>query len=132
MFIAGLDKKKQEAFLNLAYTMVYADGKLDEKEQQLFESYRLEVEVDLNKAHKVDFDKELSIFDGSDQVEKTKIFFELYAIALIDDVYAEEEKDLVETMKKRFNISEAKMKEMREGLKALTEAYNNLGKIVND
>ena len=131
MFIAGLDKKKQEAFLNLAYTMIYADGKLDEREQQLFDSYRLEVEVDLNKAHKVDFEKELSTFDNSSQVEKNKIFFELYAIALIDDIYAEEEKNLVEMMKQKFNISDGKMKEMREGLKRLTEAYNELGKIVN-
>ena len=132
MFIAGLEKKKQEAFLNLAYTMVYADGKLDEREQQLFNSYSLEVDLDLSKAHKVDFENELSVFDDSDKVEKTKVFFELYAIALIDDVYAEEEKDLVEMMKKKFNITDSKMKEMRDGIKALTEAYSNLSKIVED
>ncbi len=38
MFLSGLTPKQQEAFLNLAYTMVYADGRLDKAEKKLFES----------------------------------------------------------------------------------------------
>lgn len=58
------------------------------------------------------------------------VFFELYAIALIDESYPEEERILVDIMQKRFGITEAKMQEMRNGLKMLTEAYANLAKIV--
>ena len=131
MFLANLSDKKREAFLNLAYTMVYADGRLDAAEQKLFDTYKLEIEdADLSKAHTVDFNKELAAFDDSSVEEKTGIFFELYAIALIDEAYPEEERVLVDIMQKRFGITNAKMKEMRDGLKALTDAYANLAKIV--
>lgn len=131
MFLSKLTREKQEAFLNLAYTMVYADGRLDAAEKKIFDSYKLEIEnSDLSKAHKVDFEEGLAAFDDSSVEEKNGIFFELYAIALIDESYPEEEKVLVDLMQKRFGITEAKMKEMRDGLKSLTEAYANLAKIV--
>ena len=133
MFLANLTDKKQEAFLNLAYTMVYADGRLDAAEKKLFDTYKLEIEdADLSKAHTVDFNEALAAFDDSSVEEKTGIFFELYAIALIDEAYPEEEKVLVEAMQKKFGITAAKMQEMRDGLKALTEAYKNLAKIVEN
>ena len=132
MFLAQLTREKQEAFLNLAYTMVYADGRLDAAEKKIIDSYKLEVDADLTKAHKVDFAEGLAAFDDSSVEEKNGIFFELYAIALIDKSYPEEEKVLVDIMQKRFGITEAKMQEMRDGLKALTEAYDNLAKIVKE
>lgn len=130
MFLAGLTREKQEAFLNLAYTMVYADGRLDAAEKKIFDSYKLETDIAISKAHKVNFEKELAVFDNSSVEEKTGIFFELYAIALIDKSYPEEERVLVNIMQKRFGITEEKMKEMRDGLKALTDAYANLARIV--
>ena len=132
MFLANLPVEKQEAFLNLAYTMVYADGRLDAAEKKLFDSYKLEIDVDFSKAHAVDFAEELAAFDDSSVTEKTGVFFELYAIALIDEAYPDEEKVLVDIMQKRFGITDAKMQEMRDGLKALTEAYKNLAKIVGN
>lgn len=130
MFLSGLDMKKQEAFLNLAYTMIYADGRLDKAEKKLFESYNLELDADLSKAHKVDFNEELSAFDDCDKKTKTSVFFELYAIALIDKEYPEEEKILVDIMQKRLGITDEKMQEMRDGVTALTEVYDKLNKIV--
>ncbi|MBQ3452233.1 MAG: hypothetical protein IJL12_01920 [Selenomonadaceae bacterium] len=130
MFLANLPVEKQEAFLNLAYTMVYADGRLDAAEKKLFDSYKLEIDVDFSKAHAVDFAEELAAFDDSSVTEKTGVFFELYAIALIDEAYPDEEKVLVDIMQKRFGITDAKMQEMRDGLKTLTDAYKNLAKIV--
>lgn len=132
MFLAGLTHEKQEAFLNLAYTMVYADGRLDAAEKKLFDTYKLEVNADLSKAHVVDFAEGLAAFDDSSVEKKTGIFFELYAIALIDKSYPEEEKFLVDIMQKRFGITDSKMQEMRDGLKQLTDAYANLAKIVKE
>lgn len=130
MFLSGLTRQKQEAFLNLAYTMVYADGRLDAAEKKLFNSYKLELDVDISKAHVVDFNEGLAAFDDSTVKEKTGVFFELYAIALIDESYPEEERVLVDAMQKRFGITEAKMQQMRDGLKNLTEALRSLEKIV--
>ncbi|MBR0288016.1 MAG: hypothetical protein IJQ82_03455, partial [Selenomonadaceae bacterium] len=101
MFIAGLTKEQQENFLNLAYTMVYADGRLDEREQLLFAGYSVEVDpsIDMAQVHTVDFTKTLATFDDCTISEKQKIFFELYAIALVDESYPEEEKTLVNLAK---------------------------------
>ena len=131
MFLANLTREKQKAFLNLAYTMVYADGRLDAAEKKLFETYKLDIEdADLSKAHAVDFAEELAVFDDSSVEEKNGVFFELYSIALIDEAYPEEERVLVDIMQKRFGITDAKMQEMRDGLKNLTDAYAKLAKIV--
>ena len=132
MFIAGFDKSKQEAFLNLAYTMIYADGRLDEREQKLFAAYQIEVDfsVDMEKIHAIDFETELAAFDDCDAIDKQKIFFELYATALIDEDYPESEKVLVEVAKKRLNISDDKMNQMAAALKNFTEAYKKLNEVV--
>ena len=71
-------------------------------------------------------------FPYSSVAEKTGVFFELYAIALIDESYLDEEKVLVTAMQKHFGITDAKMQQMRDGLKALTDAYANLAKIVDE
>lgn len=132
MFVARLTPEKQEVFMNLAYTMVYADGRLDEKEDKLFKTYALEVgEEMLTKAHNVDFEKELAKLNDCTREEKLGVFFELYAIALIDESYPEEEKVLVDIMKKHFDVSDDKMTQMRDGLKNFTDAIRNLEKIVS-
>lgn len=127
-----MNKEQQETFLNLAYTMVYADGRLDEAEKRWFDFYKSELSVDVSKAHKVDFEKNLEIFDECEQKIKNAIFFEIFAIALVDDVYADEERELVEMMKNRFGISNDKMLEMREGLRQLTLAYDAIRKSIQE
>ena len=132
MFIAGFSKEHQEKFLNLAYTMVYADGRLDEREQQIFAGYGVEVDpsIDMTKVHAVDFAAELANFDECTPVDKQKIFFELYAIALIDESYPDSEKILVELVQKRFNISDEKVAQMNSALKKFVDAYKNLHAVV--
>ena len=132
MFLAKLDKEKQEAFLNLAYTMVYADGRLDEAEKKWFDFYKIELDVDITQAKKIDFEEGLKIFDDCEQKIKNAIFFEIFAIALVDEAYPDEEKNLVEMMKNRFGITNEKMLEMREGLRQLTLAYENIRKSIEE
>lgn len=134
MFIAGFTKEQQEKFLNLAYTMVYADGRLDKREQQIFVGYSIEIDpsIDMAKVHAVDFEKELATFDECSAIDKQKIFFELYAIALIDEDYPESEKVLVEAAKKLLNISDDKMAVMRGALQNFIEAYKNLCAVVTE
>ena len=134
MFIAGFSKELQEKFLNLAYTMVYADGRLDEREQQIFAGYGVEVDpsIDMSQVHAVDFAAELSAFDECTAIDKQKIFFELYAIALIDESYPDAEKVLVESAKDRFNISDDKVADMGAALKNFIDAYKNLNTVVTE
>ena len=132
MFVGNLSREKQETFLNLAYTMIYADGRLDEMEKWAFDSYKAEIAagVDISKAHVVDFEKTLAEFDDCTKSEKIGIFYEIYALALVDKSYPNVEKVLVDMMKERFGISEDKMQEMRDVLDAFTIAYRNLKRVV--
>ena len=134
MFIAGFTKEQQEKFLNLAYTMVYADGRLDDREQLIFDGYRVEVDpsIDMAQVHAVDFAAELAAFDECTTVDKQKIFFELYAIALIDESFPDAEKILVTQAKDRFNISDDKVAAMDAALKNFVDAYKNLRTVVTD
>ena len=130
MFISNLDTEKQKAFLNLAYTMIYADGRLDPSEKKLFYSYMPEVDVDLSESHKVDFKEELAVFANCKVEEKLGVFYELYALALVDKVYAKEEKILIDIAQEYFGITEEKMREMRDGLQKLISIQDELRKIV--
>lgn len=134
MFIAGFSKTQQEKFLNLAYTMVYADGRLDEREQQLFAGYSVEVDpsIDMSQVHVVDFAAELATFDDCTAVDKQKIFFELYAIAMIDESFPDTEKILVTQAKERFNISDDKFAAISAALKNFIDAYKNLHAVVTE
>ena len=134
MFIAGFTKEQQEKFLNLAYTMVYADGRLDEREQLIFAGYSVEIDptIDLAQVHTVDFAETLAAFDECSAADKQKIFFELYAIALVDESYPEAEKVLVELAKAQFKISDDKMAAMRAALKTFLDAYKNLRAVVTE
>ena len=80
--------------MNFAYTMVYADGKLDEREQLLFAGYSVEVDpsIDMAQVHTVDYAQALATFDECTPADKQKIFFELHAIAPVDESYPESEK----------------------------------------
>lgn len=130
IFISNLDVEKQKSFLNLAYTLIYADGKFDSAEKKLFYSYKAEVDVDLSEAHKVDFKEELVAFDDCKVEEKIGIFFELYALALLDNAYPEEEKILIAIVKDHFGITDDKMNQMHEGIKKLIKLQNEFLKIV--
>jgi len=134
MFIAGFTKSQQEKFLNLAYTMIYADGRLDEREQQIFAGYSIEVDpsIDMSQVHAVDFATELSNFDECTAVDKQKIFFELYAIALIDETFPDAEKVLIMQAKERFNISDDKFAAMGAALKNFIDAYKNLHVVITE
>ena len=130
MFLSGLTQEKQKAFLNLAYTMIYADGRLDEAEKKIFDSFKAEIDEDFSNAQKIDFAEALAAFDDSSVTEKNGVFLELYAIALIDESYPEEEKVLVEQAKAHFNISDDKFAQMTAALKKFVDACKNLREAV--
>lgn len=130
MFIGELTNELQVAFLNLAHTMMIADGEIAKQEKRIFESYAGELKVDLKVAHKVDFDEEIKIFTNCSTNVKKKVFYELYAIALIDERLDEAEKVYIDSMKKNLGISDDTISEMKRGLEQLIDAYKHIREIV--
>ena len=45
----------RQAFLNLAYTLMYADHEVKDDERERFQLYQTEVEADITQAEVVDF-----------------------------------------------------------------------------
>lgn len=111
--------------------MIYADGRLDPAEKKIFYAYMAETDVDLSSAHTVDFKTELSVFDDCKVEEKLGIFCELYSLALIDRVYAEEERHLIQIAKDYWGISDEKVNEIDDVLKKVFRLQDELIKIVN-
>lgn len=132
MFIGELTNELQAAFLNLAHTMMIADGEIAKQEKRIFESYAAEIKVDLKLAHEVNFDEEIKIFTNCSPDVKKKVFYELYAIALIDERLDEVEKAYVDSMKKNLGVSDETMSEMKSGLEQLIDAYKHIREIVEE
>ena len=63
-------------------------------------------------------------------LKSVKFFFELYAIAMIDEEYHDAEKILVEPARERFNISNDKVAAMSAALKTFLADYKTLRKVV--
>ena len=82
MFLGEFSKEEQAIFLNLAYTMMYADHELKDDEREKFQLYQKEVEADITKAEVVDFVAELAKFQNLDITKKKMLLFELLGMPL--------------------------------------------------
>lgn len=82
MFLGEFSKEEQAIFLNLAYTMMYADHELKDDEREKFQLYQKEVEADITKAEVVDFVAELAKFQNLDITKRRCSCLNCWALPL--------------------------------------------------
>lgn len=128
MFLNELSKEEQKVFLDLAYTMIYADEVLTTEEEAAMQLYEQECGISVSEAKKVNFDEAILYFGDKPQMTKNKIFVELLGLALIDDDYAIEEKNIIDKAKETLGITNKRMEELIELLKRTKEVYVDMNR----
>ncbi len=110
MFVQNLNTKQQELLLAASYKLIAADGILDDRETQMVNILKSQCEESVQ----VEKDFQLAEIKNnfSKNKEKASFMLELIAIALADEDYAEEEKQLLKEISKEMEILEPFLEDM--------------------
>ena len=124
MFLRDLDDKYKKPFLNLAYTIMSADGEFAEKEKVMLGIYKHDLGME---SYKVNIDPKASlIFKVLDRERKAEIYYELLRVVYADSEYSEEEAVILNRVQSEWQLSDEIDKEMREIVVKINIAYAQL------
>lgn len=131
MYLHEFSRPVQKVFLNMAYTLLWADRKCTEAEKSAFQSYGYEVQVDVNQVQKIDFKEEVQKLTKLTSPEKKKFFFELMTMAMSDFDYADEERELLLIVSDAFNLSKTDIQNMKQLIQDLLNDIQKINVFVN-
>lgn len=130
MFLGNFSKEEQAVFLNLAYTMMYADHEVKDDEREKFQLYQREVEADITKAEVVDFAAEIAKLQNLDLPKKKMMLFELLGIAFADFEYADDERILIEQAASFLGVSPVDTDRMTTLVQDILRIYEEVNTVI--
>lgn len=133
MFLQELNERERKNFLELAYYVMKVDGTIDPKELNIFNNFR--AEMFLSEDSYAIKNKELKTIitelNASRKSIKKIILIELMGIVLSNDEYHEKEADVIEEIKKAWNLRDYEVKKTKRWVEdfndMLKEAYMFIG-----
>lgn len=133
MFLYELPKNLVEPYLNLANTLIHADGIVEESETAILQLYTTELHLDrLPELSIVDVESTITGFLGLSKKIKKEIYFELFSLAYADSFCSEEERKCLEKIADAFTISKAEAEMIENITIKLLFDYEQLGSVLND
>lgn len=106
MFLNELPKELIKPYLSLAQALMSADGKFTDEEKNLFSLYAVEMNLsELPEVEIMEVEDILPLFSKLAPADKKKVYFELVSLAYADSDFSDEEKALLETIGKDWNLS---------------------------
>ena len=105
MYLSNLNEKEKIIFLEIANNVATANGNIDSAEQTFLDHYIEQLQLDKNK---IEF-KNLTIEEAVEKIDSEKskraIFIECVALAFADEIYHEEQKEIIYKLKESFGFS---------------------------
>ena len=108
MLLEQLSENNKKKYLNLELCLASADGHFDELEKELVDAHCLEMGID-NNSYNIDlpYDKIIAkVQEDFSEKEKKITYIELISLALVDEVFTEEERIFVNKVKEILKISD--------------------------
>lgn len=120
MYLEFLKDRERELCIELAINLASMDGNFSQKERLLIEGYCADAGVTY------DFRKELPPLQQiieflvleSNLTERKIIVFEMVRLAIVDNVFHENEKDLIDDLAVQFELEDSYVEQCREVLEA--------------
>lgn len=132
MLLGQLSENGKKLFLSLATVLANIDGECSVSEQRLLKQYCEEMSID-----PIPYDANTNIQDIVRYInesmtvkEKKIIFIELIAVAVIDGVYDDKEKEFVESLRKLLKIPEDVGRQAFDMIKLLVDASTSIENFV--
>lgn len=132
MFLNELPEEKRNTFLNMAYTLISADGVFTDVEMQTLQLYTIEFNIEqLPELSTIDYDKALAEFADLPLSMRKKVYFELYSLAFADSNCSNEEKVLLNKAATHWEIPIRDVEELESITRKLLFDYEQLGYVIN-
>jgi len=132
MFLCDLPRELVKPYLDLANTLIHADGVVEESESSILQLYATELNADsLPDLDIVDFANALSSFAGLTQKVKKEVYFELFSLSYADSSCSDEERALLDKARQAFGISTQDAEMIENITIKLLFDYEQLGTVIN-
>lgn len=120
MFLNLLNEKEKEIFMQFAVAVIHADGKLEESEKIFLDDYAHEMNIsDFDVYKKPESVEHLvgEITTNSSNTVKRIFLLELAALARTDGDFAQSERELIQLIAEKLNISDGLLQDCENLLK---------------
>ena len=125
MFLNSMSNDEKEKFLELAYKLAQIDGEYAEEEEEIINSYKVELGIkEIGDTGSVD--DLIDFFGTRDEPVKKIVLFELYGMICADEKIEKSEKDVFEKIKTKFGVSEDLVKQITEVADELQAVYDKV------
>ena len=132
MYLEFLKDKEKELCVDLAINLAFMDGDFSQKERLLVEGYCKDA------GFEYDFTKELPLLQDiieclvteSDITERKIIVFEMVRLAIVDNVFHDNEKNLIDDLAAKFELEDSYVESCREILEAYVDLEERMNKLV--
>lgn len=133
MFLAEFSKKNQKSYLELAFALVNADGKVTDEELNTLNLYRAEIPdmQDIAAYRTDDISAAVMSLGKLDERSRKKMYFELISLAYTDNEFSDEEKEFINKIRAEFGLSVTDCNEMDIIAEGLMKMLNKLGEVLN-
>lgn len=135
MFLNLLNDEEKRIFMGLAIEVIHADGKLEESEKFFLNEYVREMGIEGFDVHKKPESVEQlveEIGSKSSNIVKRVFLLELTALARTDGEFAQSEREMIQLIASKFNISDVFLQECENLLKEYASISAKLLAFVQD
>ena len=133
MFLAMLNDKEKEIFLGLAYNLVVADGIYSIEEKTVMKEYCKEMQCTFDDSRKVSSVDELlqELQSLNIDITKKKIYvFELIGLAMADGYYHENERTIIDQLRKKMSVGEEFAKQCEDEISKYFDFQSKINMLV--
>ena len=130
MFLNQLKGEECRSFMHLAYEMMLSDGIIAQEEKDMISAYTDEMRLE-SYEHNKGFEKDAyRILSKLPNSLKRELYIELYALAICEGDFDEEEKKLLKKTSSEFKITDEKCRELEKMLDKLNQVYSEMYGII--
>mgnify|MGYP000068336446 FL=1 len=112
MFLNMLNKKEGKNFLELAEIAMEVDGVVQESEKAIFNTYRMELELQEYAIQRKEYKELVTAFQASTKKVKRAIIIELAGVLDADEIIGEEEEKWINALGVDLGFRTAEIKKM--------------------
>lgn len=105
MFLNRLSGKEKVAFLELAYYIANSDNDFSSKEEEVINSYCVEMQIDNIDFDKSNFDLDLTLSNIESAQSQKIVLLEIMALVYSDNILHQAEENVLQSMTEKFQLN---------------------------
>ena len=129
MFTHLMNEEEKNKFLELVYKISKIDGEYAEEEEELINSYKQELGLDVIEDTEP-INNLIGYFANKPKELKRIVVFEVYGMILADDKIEKNEEQVLNEIRKEFNFEEDELEDILSLVKKLQNVYDDIYNVI--